>query len=325
MSLRIIKAGILDTIQDLGRYGYQHLGINPGGAMDRFAASLANALLGKEVNSPVVELHFPSSQILFQDDCIICLAGADFTPGINGKAIPINQPVAVKKDSVLSFDKLKSGARCYLAVLNELAVEKWLNSYSTNTKAEAGGYKGRRLLGEDELRFSSIEMHLPHQGPVLLPWRFGHPAVATNEIEFIPGHEWNWITTKSQTDFLNNKFLISSTSDRMGYRLGGLTLQQKQQEQLVSSAVNFGTVQLLPNGQLIVLMADHQTTGGYPRIAHIVSTHLSKLSQMKPNEELKFVMTDVLSAERKLVAQQKMLFHLQNNCNLKMQNWLYAR
>lgn len=289
MSLKIIKAGIFDTIQDLGKYGYQHLGINPGGAMDKFSASLANALLGKELNSPVIEMHFPAPQILFQDDCIICLAGADFSPAINGNKIPIHQPVAVKRNSVLLFERLKTGARCYVAFLNELAIKKWLNSYSTNTKAEAGGYKGRRLIKDDVLNFSSITMQPLHEDFILLPWSYHHSVTPSNNIEFIPGHEWNWLTTKSQTDFLNNSFVITPSSDRMGYRLHGNALEQKHHEQLVSSAVNFGTVQLLPGGQLIVLMADHQTTGGYPRIAHITSTHLSKLAQMKPNEEIKFV------------------------------------
>ena len=110
----------------------------------------------------------------------------------------------------------------------------------------------------------------------------------------------------------------------MGYRLGGDPLEQNSNEQLISSAVTFGTVQLLPNGQLIILMADHQTTGGYPRIAHVISAHLPKLAQMNPNEELKFAMTDVKSAEEKFAAQQQYLIALQNTCNLKMQNWLNA-
>jgi antagonist of KipI len=324
MSLKIIKAGIFDTIQDLGRYGFQHLGINPGGAIDRFSTALANALLGKELNSPVIEIHFPAPQILLQNDCIICLAGANFTPGINGNDISLHQPVAVKGNSILSFERLKSGARCYLSFLNELAIEKWLKSYSTNTKAGAGGYKGRRLIKDDELKFSSIMMNPLNESFVMLPWKYGHSAAQSNEIEFLPGHEWKWLTTKSQTDFLNGGFVITTASDRMGYRLQGDLLEQKNSEQLVSSGVSFGTVQLLPSRQIIILMADHQTTGGYPRVADVVSTDLSKLAQMKPGEEIKFVMTDVALAEEKLLAQQTLLHQLQNNCNLKMQNWLNA-
>src|SRR5436305_971184 len=157
MSLKVIKAGLLDTVQDLGRHGYQHLGINPGGTMDRFAASLVNALLGKELTAPVIEMHFPASTILFLEPCVVCLTGADFSPLINGALVPLNQPLFVTADSVLKFTKPQSGARCYLSVLNELRLQKWLGGYSTNLKAKAGGYKGRKLEKDDELECESLE------------------------------------------------------------------------------------------------------------------------------------------------------------------------
>ncbi|MDQ6609751.1 MAG: biotin-dependent carboxyltransferase family protein [Bacteroidota bacterium] len=323
MSLKIIKAGLLDTIQDTGRYGYQHQGINPGGAMDRYSASLANALLGKALPSPVIEMHFPAAQILFERPCVICLTGADFTPLINSKEAPLHQPIAVRENMVLSFGGRRNGARCYLSVLNELQIEPWLNSYSTNLKAGAGGYKGRRLATGDEISFESIDLTLKDDF-IALPWSYHLPYMATNEVQFIPGQEWNWLTTKSQTAFLNNGFTISPASDRMGYCLQGEYLEQNRKEQLISSAVSFGTVQLLPTGQVIILMADHQTTGGYPRIANIISVDLPKLAQMSPNSVVKFTMTNIETAEEKMVAQQNYLYSLQNTCNLKMQKWLDA-
>src|SRR5688572_33257712 len=109
MSLQIIKSGLLDTIQDQGRYAYQYLGINPGGVMDRFSAQLSNALLGKDLNSPVIEIHFPSPLISFEKRTIICITGADFSPTINKKKIPIDQPIAVNKNNLLQFEKMRSG------------------------------------------------------------------------------------------------------------------------------------------------------------------------------------------------------------------------
>jgi antagonist of KipI len=159
---------------------------------------------------------------------------------------------------------------------------------------------------------------------LLLPWSYHHNQPGDGAIEFIPGSEWNWLTEKSQISFLNNSFVISPSSDRMGYRLAGEALAQSRQEQLVSSAVSFGTVQLLPNGQLIVLMADHQTTGGYPRIANVITAHLPKLAQLNAGQQLTFEMTTVEEAQEKLVAQQQYLMQLQKTCNLKMQNWLNA-
>lgn len=323
MSLKIIKAGLLDTVQDLGRYGFAHQGINPSGAMDTFSASFANALLGRELNRPVIEMHFPTANILFQKNVVICLAGADFTAAINDIEITIHQPIVVKANSTLSFKGKRSGARCYLAILNELKIQPWLNSYSTNLKAAVGGYNGKRLAKGDEINFEDL-LFETQNGFTLLPWRYNETNKMSNEIEFIFGPEWNWLPTKSQTSFLNNAFLITPSSDRMGYRLQGESLNQEKNEQLVSSAVNFGTVQLLPDGQLIVLMADHQTTGGYPRIANVITSHLPKLAQMNAGNEIKFAMTTIEEAEEKWIAQQTYLRDLQNTCNLKMQNWLHA-
>ncbi len=325
MRLKIIKAGLLDTVQDGGRYGHQHLGINPSGAMDRFSASLANALLGKSLTAPVIEMHFPASTFLFDETCIICITGADFTPAINEVSAPLHQPLFIKAGSVLKFEAPKNGARCYLSLLNEWHLPKWLGSYSTNTKAVAGGYKGRRLMKDDVLSFEPLSLPLLTTDDFhVLPWRYNQPPSVSNDIAFILGAEWNWLDTKSQTSFLNNCFAITPASDHMGYRLQGEALHQAKSESLVSSAVSFGTIQLLPNGQAIVLMADHQTTGGYPRIGHIITAHLSKLAQMKAGDEIKFAMTTIDRAEEKAVRQQTILLDLQSTCKERIQTWLHA-
>ena len=322
MSLRIIKAGLLDTIQDPGRFGYQHLGINPGGTMDRLAASWANALLGKELISPVIELHFPASQFLFQKACIICLTGADFSPVINKFSIPLYQPVFIPANAVLKFEGWKQGARCYLSIYKELQLHPWLASFSTNLKAVAGGLAGRKLQKDDELDYNDLLININEIS--LLPWRHTTEYSYDNRIEFIPGNEWSWLSDESKNSFVSNYYVVSFSSDRMGYRLQGKTLEPSTNEQLVSSAVSFGTVQLLPSGQLIILMADHQTTGGYPRIAHVITTHLPKLAQMKAGDKLIFVKTTIEAAQKKLLAQQQYLMQIQKTCNLKIQNWLHA-
>lgn len=323
MSLTIIKAGLLDTVQDTGRYGYQHLGINPAGAMDRFSASLANALLGKELHAPVVELHFPAAQILFTQPAIICLAGADFSACVNNVRLPLYQPIAINKNSLLVFRQKQSGARCYLALAGQLRVAPWLNSCSTNLKAGAGGHQGRALKKGDDIAYDAIRF-CTTQYPVCLPWRYAAPAGLTTRVDIITGAEWDWLTKESQAALLLKPFVLTPASDRMGYRLQGEKLQQQTMEQLVSSPVNFGTVQLLPNGQLLVLMADHQTTGGYPRVASIISAHLPGLAQMNAGDKINFAITTTEAAEEKLLAQQNLLRQLQNTCNLKLQNWLHA-
>src|SRR5258706_59641 len=197
MSLKIIKAGILDTIQDMGRYGNQHLGINPAGAMDKYAMQVTNILLGNKLNEAVIEMHFPSSVSIQQND---------------------------------------------FAILPWQADERW---------------------GDDQ-----------------------------KEIFVLPGNEWERLTIESKENFLMTSFVITNQSDRMGYRLNNIPLPVMSNEEVISSGVNFGTVQLLPNGKLIVLMADHQTTGGYPRVAHVISAHHSRLAQMKPGNKIHFRFTD---------------------------------
>lgn len=325
MSLRIIKNGILDTVQDTGRWGLQHLGINPGGAMDVFSAQLSNALLGKDLDAAVIEFHFPSSQILFEKETVICIGGADFSPSVNNQPVPLHQPIAVSKKTVLKFNRLHSGARCYLAVLNEMRVNKWMNSYSTNVKAAAGGLEGRALLKNDVILFqngSGVTKLLHEKDLLVLPWKAQYTVEPKNEIEFLIGSEWYWLNKESQETFREHWFQITNEADRMGYRLSGQKLYVKNDDQLISSAANFGTVQLLPSGQLIILMADHQTTGGYPRIAHIQSAHLPVLAQKKPNDAIRFKMTTLEEAEKKLLAQKKYLHELQIACKFRMQETL---
>jgi len=310
MSLKIIRQGVLDTIQDTCRYGYQYLGVNCNGAMDKFSMQLSNALLGKELNAPVIEIHFPSSQILFEKETIICLTGADFVPSINDQPVPLHHPIAISKRSVLKFEKSRSGARCYLSLINDLRIEQWMNSFSTNLKAGAGGYNGRSLLKNDVILFHNglnLVRLLNGKDFVILPWKASDVVNTRNEIEFIIGSEWNWLAKDAQELFQEHWFQITNEADRMGYQLAGQSLNVKTKEELVSSAVCFGTVQLLPNGQLIILMADHQTAGGYPRVAHVISAHLPILAQKKPNDVIKFKMTSLEEAEKKIVNQKKYL------------------
>lgn len=326
MSLKIIKAGVLDTIQDTGRNGYRYLGINPSGAMDRFSAQLANALLGKELNAPVVEMHFPASTFLFEKTTIACLSGGDFAATINHTAMPLHQPFLIPSGSQLLFKRLTTGAHCYLSLLHELQADEWLGSTSTNLKGGAGGFNGRKLEKDDCIFLNEYKgsHSIPNAKQLsILHWKI-FPAHINNIIDCIKGPEWDWLTGEAQWNFQNTGFAISNLSDRMGYRLYGGELEAEQGKEMISSAVDFGTIQLLPNGQLIILMADHQTTGGYPRIAHVSSTSLPSLAQLRPNHEIRFRFIDLAEAEDKLVLQMKYLEQLQNACKLKIENFLHA-
>lgn len=328
MSLRILKEGLLDTFQDMGRFGYQHLGINPTGAMDTIAASIANALVGNNSNEAVIELHFPASVFLFDQSAIIALAGADFNATINGEPVPVNQTVLINKSSILQFQSKKNKARCYLSVKGGFKLNKWLNSYSANLKAEAGGLKGIKLKKDDSIELWAeydLSKILATDDFKILSWKANDTwnEAEQNEILILPGNEWEWLDSVSQKKLLSGSFSITSNSDRMGYRLKGEVLKTKTKEELVSSAICFGSIQLLPDGQLIILMADHQTTGGYPRVAAIITAHLPQLAQMNAGEKIKFRLIEQATAEKLFIKQKLHLLQLQNACKLRLENFIH--
>ena len=314
---------MLDTIQDLGRYGYQHSGINPSGAMDRFAARVANILACNPESTAVIELHFPAGEYFFEQSSLIAITGADYGPMINGDPIPINHPIWVNKFSVLQFSKLKSGARAYLAVHGGFRIDRWLDSFSTNLKAHAGGLHGSYFKSNEDIAFSStshagFELTTKDTEYTVLPYYANYISEThtTNEVYVIAGKEWGDLAFTMKQKFLRNKYSIMAQSDRMGYRLKGDGLDTEKKE-IISSGVSFGTIQLLPDGQLIILMADHQTTGGYPRIAHVISAHHSMLAQKKSGEYIKFKMVEINEAQAMYLNQEKYLKDLTNAISLK--------
>lgn len=329
MSLKIIKAGILDTIQDMGRYGQQHLGINPTGAMDKYAMQVTNILVGNKPDEAVIEMHFPASVFMFTQPALIALGGADFSPSINGEPVPNLHVIVVGKNDVLQFHKPVSGARAYMAVGGGLLIDKCMDSYSTHLKAKMGGYKGRNLHKDDELLLRQPgSLSIKQNDFNILPWqadtKFLSAELGVDEIKevlVLPGNEWDRLTTESMENFTMTSFVITQQSDRMGYRLNNIPLHSLSREEVVSSGVGFGTIQLLPDGGLIVLMADHQTSGGYPRVAHVISAHHSRLAQMKAGDKIHFRLTDQQTAETLLIKQQQHLLLLQNACTFRLQEY----
>ncbi len=297
MSIVFQTSGLLNTIQDLGRAGFRRFGINPNGAMDKTAVRLINILLGNCENEPVIEIHFPAPDILFEKDALVALGGADFGAHIGENLIENWQTVFVKKGSVLKFKKRNFGNRAYLAVKDGFKIEKWLASASTNLKANVGGFDGRAIKSGDRLLFNQ-HLNLKTQNSKLkisynlLPFYSRFPVVRVTA-----GAEFPLLTAIGEQQFLKESFTISDKSDRMGFRLEGKSLYLLDHREMLSTAVNFGTIQLLPDGQMIILMADHQTTGGYPRIAHVVHQDLPILAQLGANDKVGFHLISIEEAE----------------------------
>lgn len=327
MGIQVIKQGIADSLQDQGRTGYQHLGINHGGVMDEVAFRVANMLVGNDATEAVLELHFPAGSFLFQEEVLIALSGADFGATVNRTPIPLNTPVVVGKNSVLEFKRAIRGSRCYLAVRDGFHIPRWLNSYSTHLKARVGGYNGRTLEKQDEIPLFSRGICPSITGSrdwVALPWQADVQALygGMEEMRVVEGHELGWLNDASRQLLFSLPFTISAQSDRMGYRLKGPSLKASGSRQMISTGVTRGTVQLLPSGDLIVLMADHQSTGGYPRLAHVVAVDVPRLAQRRFNEQVSFAPISGARAEDLLVSREQSLQQLQGACELRLSKYL---
>ncbi len=295
MSIQILHKGLSDTIQDLGRYGYQHLGIQPSGCMDTLSAALANYILQNDTHAPVIELHFPSSQIQFLDDHIICITGANFVPLLNKKSIALHESISVQKNDILSMLQPIEGNIAYIAIKGILNEPKWLNSYATN---------GKRLEKEDILHFSKSSTTPPINSKdvgrniaFIAEQLQGHLFSNNSPIRFIPGPAWQDLRENAIHDLIKTSFSITSQRNRMGYQLKGPALNLNVPNTYLSSAVTRGTIQLLPNGDLIVLMADHQTIGGYANLGQIILVDLPRFAQMKTGQPFKFSITNLEEAQ----------------------------
>lgn len=320
MGIEVIKAGIADSFQDRGRFGYQHVGINPNGAMDLNAMKVANALVGNDLNETILELCFPASTLVFKKSVLIALSGANFMAEINGVSIPINQTLSVPAGSEIKFKKAERGVFCYLAVQGGFKLEAWMESFSTNVKAHAGGWKGRFLRKGDKI-------HLKRSMPItdeikIFPWRVNVSDWydGSNHIRISKGNEFDWLDEKSKRELLEKSFEVTPLRDRMGYRLKGDALTARREE-MISTAVAFGSVQLLPDGQLIILMADHQTTGGYPRVAQVISGDRSKLVQSTASERVYFNVVSLEEAEDLLIGEQRILKQIQVTCAARLKEF----
>ncbi|MDQ3179642.1 MAG: biotin-dependent carboxyltransferase family protein [Acidobacteriota bacterium] len=315
MSIFVQKSGFLSTIQDLGRNGFRRFGINPNGAMDKQAARLINILLGNDETEAVLEIHFPAPILEFEEDAVITLGGAVFGAQLNGQKVENWRCFFVRKGSVLEFKKKVFGSRAYLAVKGGFAIKKWLGSSSTNLLANIGGFAGRALRKGDKLAFNS-KFQIPNSkfnykiSNSLIPDYQKSPV----KLRVIKGAEFELLKAVREQIVLKQNFTIRRESDRMGFRLTGEPLFLVENKELISSAIDFGTIQLLPDGQMIILMADHQTSGGYPRIAHVIGADLPILAQLNPNDKVGFELVAPSEAEDLLLEFERELSWLKIGC-----------
>ena len=301
MSLFFLKGGILTTIQDLGRFGWRRFGVNPNGAMDAAAVRLINVLLGNDEAEAVLEMHFPAPEIVFEENALFAVGGADFGARLNDERTGNWRLHFAEKGDVLKFTEKIFGNRAYLSIKNGFRIEQLLGSASTNLTAKFGGFGGSQMRKDDRLFCNRIEFKAESRpnfriSDSLIPFYSRFPT-----IRVVAGAEYESLTAFGERTFRGENFVVSPDSDRTGFRLRGAPIYPLEKKELVSSAVDFGTVQLLPDGQLIVLMADAPASGGYPRLAHVVKTDLPLVAQLGAGDKIAFHLISEAKAENLLL------------------------
>lgn len=316
MGINVLQAGLLTTVQDLGRYGFQRYGMVVSGAMDSLALRLGNMLLGNDENEAALECTMVGPRLLFEERQRIVLTGGDLSATLDGVSVPMWKPISVNPGAILAFGKAMRGCRCYICFGTGLGTETLMGSRSTYLRAKIGGWKGRALQKGDRIPFRSLGGEESSDAG----WRLGHigyPDMSKRSIRVIEGPNYVQFDHKSRENFFNTSFLISNESDRMGYRLTSAALRLKVPIELLSSAVTFGTIQVPPQGQPIVLMADHPTTGGYPVIGQVIEADLPLLAQLQPQDSIRFERVTVADAQQILKERQQCIQLLKRSIALK--------
>jgi antagonist of KipI len=319
VALNVLRAGVLTTVQDLGRHGYQRHGVPVAGAMDAYSLRVANAVVGNESGDAGLELTLEGPAIELEDETLIAICGADLGPQAAHVPLPMLRPVWLAAGSQIEFGLARTGSRAYLAVAGGIDVPRVLGSRSTYLRAALGGIDGRAVRRGDRLPVGPVPApRYPKLKALALAakQRFAAPHWAASVhpekldrspqiLRFVPGRYWEALPADSRTRFMGSEFRVSADSDRMGYRLQGATLDMANRGDLLSEGVAFGTIQLPPDGCPIVLMADRQVTGGYPRIGDVASVDLGLAAQLKPGDRLRFERISLTQAQQLWMAQER--------------------
>ncbi|MGX9133930.1 5-oxoprolinase subunit C family protein [Rummeliibacillus sp. JY-2-4R] len=327
MSILVKKPGLLATIQDTGRYGYQQYGVIVSGAMDGYSLKIANHLVGNDEDEACIEISMLGTVLQFNQDSLIAITGGDLQAYINNNPAPLWRSLFVSKGSILKFKRPVVGCRAYVSIAGGFEVDPIMESKSTYLKAKIGGFSGRSLMANDEIQIGKLsekQQHLLEKFKEQLPasWYVDYTDLVSfsreQTIQYMEGTEYAKFTEESRYLFDHSPFSITTQSDRMGYRMNGPHLKLTDKFDLLSEATTFGTVQVPSGGHPIILMADRQTTGGYPKIAQIITADLPSLAQMSPNNIVYFKKVTLEEAQQKLLKKEQILQKLKRTISEKL-------
>ena len=308
MILQILSPGPLSTIQDGGRFGYMSSGFGSGGAMDLRSMQIANILVGNLPEDGVIEMTMLGISAQFTCRSVIALTGADMQPKLNGKPIAMYRSIPVQPGDHLSMSAAQSGMRCYLAVAGGFDIDPVMGSMSTNLKIKAGGFRGRKLQAGDQLPLRRSVISAEEAVHSCAPEN-DYPQVTTVRVMF--GPQEDYFTDKGVETFLRSAYKVSEQSDRMGVRLEGAPIESKNGVDIISDGIAYGSIQIPPSGMPIIMMADRQTTGGYAKIATVITADLPKIAQAKPGTYIRFMAISKKEAVAALKKERNFIKQLQ--------------
>ncbi|MDD6023211.1 MAG: biotin-dependent carboxyltransferase family protein [Oscillospiraceae bacterium] len=295
MGIRVLKGGLLTTVQDLGRNGYQSQGFSVSGVMDVRSFKIANLLLDNPENEAVLEFTLIGPTLEFTSETIIAITGGDFQPTINGEPAPMYQAILMKKGDILKLGSARTGSRGYIAFSSYLKIPTVMGSRCTNLKIGLGGFKGRKLEAGDYIYFRIKRRYLPYFLSRHLDLdEFDQEKVT---LRVVMGPQEDRFTAQGIETFLGSEYTVTSDFDRMGCRLDGPFISSKSTSDIISDGIAFGSIQVPSHGKPIILLADRQTTGGYAKIATVASVDIPKLVQRKTDDKIRFKAISVEEAQ----------------------------
>jgi antagonist of KipI len=303
MAIRVQDPGLLTTVQDLGRYGYLHLGISSGGAADSLAMRIANLLVGNAENAATLEMTLAGARLEFDEESVVALTGGECDCRIGGENAPMWQAVRVPARGVLACGGLKTGARLYLAIQGGLDVRPIMGSVATNMAGHFGGIEGRGLRKGDLLgvrRGSNSRVRTLKPGAV-------NGLYSPGPIRVTRGAQYDWFGPEGFDKLLSCLYTVSEQSNRSGLRLKGESIPPRIRSQLLTEGVSLGAIQVPQDEQPIILFVDQQTTGGYPKIANVISADMHRVGQLRPREQVRFTEVAIPEAIRLLREQEEWL------------------
>ncbi len=296
-TLEILSPGLQTTVQDLGRWGYQAIGVSSSGAMDGEALRIGNSLLGNSPEAAGLEILILGPQIKFLKESYFAITGAFMNPCLNGEAVDMYTTQKAKVGDELSFGVLEKGCRAYLTIEGGIDVPLVLGSRSTAVNSKMGGYAGRALKIGDRLSVGQSMLSTPQMLPE------AYRPIYGNEIRLrvILGPQEDYFTEDGIQTFLRSSYTVSQSADRMGYRLEGEQIAHKDSADIISDGICYGAIQVPGQGQPIIMLADRQTVGGYTKIAHVITADLDKIGQTQPGDRIYFEAVTLEEAHRALL------------------------